>query len=523
MVKTWASAICLGLFLTPSLIAQSKATKLRGSVHDLATKVPVAGATVSASGDTAQRSEVTDDDGFFRLLIEGVAPGDLVRIRVEKPGFVVYDRQVVASEEIPISILLRRLAGGSPKAVPKPVEPIDPVVDRHVQEMKDPHPFTQLNALKVLAEHAPTNEEAMRAVIAAALDSDYRVRLAAVNDIQQLRPGLKEAVTNLLIGLEDQEPAVREASIRALRAFPRDKDATGALFRILGAPPSINLNAMYSLIAAAADDPRLSEAELYAASIGNADGVASLIRKAPLSQELISRLIVELGKSLDSPINFRSQGIIEVLLKGGDLGRKALHQFLSSADPFHQSRLALSWLEEDHGAKGEILPLVEVAGITTELGKAMQSDASETVFLPHGEFPNREDAACKRGVMLRASMGILVLDLEPRGTAWNHLASLLFQNVQVGCGAYAVIVPRWIKPPAAKPITPILANLLCPQSGGVSIQPSWVADTLAMIGDESTIALMQKINSQQEFVCDALQPKPRADLTARIRSRLAAN
>jgi hypothetical protein len=509
-------------------MAQSKATKLRGSVHDAATKAPVAGATVSASGDTAQQSEVTDDDGFFRLLIEGVAPGDLVRIRVEKPGYAVYDRQVVASEEIPLNILLHRVAAASPKAVPTPTEPLDPVVDRYVQEMKDPHPFTQLNALKVLAEHAPTNDEAMRTVIAAALDSDYRVRLAAVNDIQELRPGLKEAVTNLLIGLDDQEPTIRQASLRALRAFPHDKDATGALFRILGAPPSINLNAMYSLIAAGVEDPRLSEAELYAATIGNADGVAALIRKAPLSQDLIARLIVELGKSLDSPMNFRSQGIIEVLLKGGDQGPRALHQYLASADPFHQSRLALSWLEEDHGAKDEILPLVDVAGITAELGTAMQSDASETVFLPHGEFPHGEDAACNRGVMLRASMGILVLDLEPRDTAWNHLASLLFQNVQVGCGAYAVIVPRWIKPSAAKPITPFLAKLLDCQPGGVTIQDNWVADTLATIGDESTIALLQKIASQKQIICgnpdiDPLGPKHLADLTGRIRSRQAAN
>jgi HEAT repeat protein len=480
---------------------------------------------VSASGDTAQQSEVTDDDGFFRLLIEGVAPGDLVRIRVEKPGYAVYDRQVVASEEIPLDIPLHRLAAGSPKAVPKPT---DPVVDRYVQEMKDPHPFTRLNALKVLTEHAPTNDSAMRAVIAAALDGDYRVRLAAVNDIQQLQPNSKQAVTNLLIGLDDQEPLVRKASLVALRAFPHDKDATGALFRILGAPPSINLDAMYSLMAAGVSDRRLSEAEFYAATIGNADGITALIREAPLSQDLTARLIIELGKSLDSPDNFHSQGIIEVLLRGGEQGRKALHRYLSSADPFHQSRLVLSWLEVDHGAKDEILSLVGVAGITAELGKAMQSDVSETVFLPHGEFPYGEDAMCTQGVMLRASMGILVLDLEPRDAALNRLASRLTQWGPEACGRYAVIVPRWIKPSAAKPIIPFLANLLDCKPGGVYIQSDWVADTLAKIGDESTITLLQRIASQKKIICgnpdeDPLGPKHLDDLTARIRSRLAVN
>jgi hypothetical protein len=62
----------------------------------------------------------------------------------------------------------------------------------------------------------------------------------------------------------------------------------------------------------------------------------------------------------------------------------------------------------------------------------------------------------------------------------------------------------------------------------VTIQDNWVADTLAKIGDESTIALLQKIASQTQIICgtpdiDPLGPKHLDDLTARIRSRLAAD
>lgn len=459
MIKALSCAAWLALVLTSDLLAQSKVTKLRGAVHDAATREPVSRATVTASGDTARQSELTDDQGFFRVLIEGLAPGDLVRIRVAKVGYVVYDRQVVASEEIPLDIELRRLPAAPPHPAKASKAPTDPVVDHYIQQMKDPHPFTQLNALGVLAQNARTNNAAMSAVIAAALALDYRVKVAAINDIRSLKPKSKLAVTNLIIDLNDPEALVRKASIDALSAFPQDKDATDALFRLLGAPPKINLYAMYGLIAAGIDDPRLSEAEFYAATIGDRAAIAALIKKAPLPRETINRLMLALAKSLDRPHNYFSQGMIKALLQGGgDLGRQAMHQYLASADPFHQSRLALSWLEVDHEAKAEILQSIDVPKVSDELAKAMRSDAGEFTALLYFKAlkPNSDplteqssDALsieCENGVALRAAMGIVLLGLPRREQAWDILRNRT-AHYKFICTPYAETVIGWLNPP----------------------------------------------------------------------------
>jgi hypothetical protein len=467
MIQAMSCAVCLALFLTSGLFAQGKVTKLRGTVHDSATKEPVPRATVTASGDTARQSELTDDQGFFRILIEGIAPGDLVRIRVEKAAYEAYDLQVVASEEIPLDIELRplrRLPAAPPHAARESAAPTDPVVNHYIQQMKDPHPFTQLNALRVLAQNARTNNAAMSAVIAAALALDYRVKIAAINDIRSLKPRSKIAVTNLIIALNDQNSQVRKASIDALRAFPQDKDAasalfrqhkdaTDALFRLLGAPPKINLDAMDSLIAAGIENPRLFEAEFFETTIGNRNAIAALIKQAPLPQETINRLMFALAKSLEGRYNHLSQGMIEVLLQGGgDSGRQAMHQYLAGADPFHQSRLALSWLEIDHEAKAEILQSIDVPRVSDELLKAMGSNAGENTALLYfqGLKPNSDSDAlyieCENGVALRAAMGVVLLGLPRREQAWAILRSRA-AHYKFICTPYAEAVIGWLNPP----------------------------------------------------------------------------
>jgi HEAT repeat protein len=544
MIKTLVCSVCLWFLSGSGAAAQNKVTKLRGTVQDATTKNPVAGATVSASGDTAQQSEITDDRGFFRILIEGVSPGDLVRIRVEKVGYAVYDQQVVASEEIPLNIFLRRTAAATAPPARRAIEPAapaNPVDARFIQEMKDQNPMVRLNALKVLVDGAPTDSAAMVAVIAAALDVDYRVRVKAIAAIEQLRPVSKDAVTNLLVDLHDLEPLVQAQSIDALGSFPKDKDAQAALFRLLGSPPSINDRVMSSLIRSGVEDPRLSEAIIYAVQHGNKDAFNALSKKVPFSRELISRLLVELGKSLDSTRNFQAQEIIKVLLKGdGEPGRQALHQFLAAADSYRQSRLVLCWLEVEHDAKAELLEIVRVADITAELRKALASTQTETVFLPYGEFPFNKAADCSRGVMLRAAMGMLVLDLEPRKDAWDALAFGLntAPNAEWQCGIYSATVPGWLSPSRAKPIVPLLVkDLLCyPVNNRPTQQRSTrvganadlivsLKNALAKIGDEDTIVLIQQSAAEGMVICgnnandDPDGKKGLAELIGRIRSR----
>ena len=265
MIKTLPRSVCLWLLLGSCVSAQNKVIKLRGTVQDATTKNPVAGATVSASGDIAQQSEITDGKGFFRILIEGVNPGDLVHIRVEKAGYAAYDQQFAASEEIPLNILLRRSTSATPPPVRKMVEPAAPInalTARFIQELKDQHSMSRFNALDALVDSAPTDIAAMSAVIAAALDLDYRIKLKAIYAIGRLKPTSKDAVTNLLVDLHDIEPLVQAQSIDALGSFPKDKDAQAALFRLLGTPPSINERAMSSLIRSGVEDPRLSEGHI---------------------------------------------------------------------------------------------------------------------------------------------------------------------------------------------------------------------------------------------------------------------
>jgi len=647
------------LVLCYGLSAQIKTTRIRGTVEDANTRRPIAGATVSASGDTAQKDEITDDNGFFRLVIEGVAPGDLVRLRVIKSGYTVYDRQIVASEEIPITIDLHRPASAAtpppapprrpvvpsdpvtaPTPPPKPVVPRDPVTARYIEVMTtEKNPLVRLNALEVIVKSAAEDPAALTAVAAAVNDADYRVRQNAAYYLGSIRKATPEVITALRIAVNDLEPLVRRASMDALGRLSPNKDAVDALFRVMGAPPivdlyaalvlagtriddprvlaaliyeatarndksaaaalvkggnykdlipalftalgtqpNVNISAMHILQSLGIDDPRLMSALIYEATIKkdkdaitalghypnnkeaveallltlgtpiatndtamtvlcamgiddprlyevliakangyNAQTVGLLLKKAPLSQALIAQLVQHVATSLEEPQNFQTQIYINILLQaGGAPGREALHHLLVASDAQHQALLAIAWLEVDHKAKVEILPDIHLPGTQTYLVKMAQTAARGIVALP--EYDSSA-APCNEGPSLRAVLGLSMLDLAPR---WrNTLIEAVNASVD-SCSAYAAAAVAWFGTSILKAAS---ANLIHSARCKDNLAQKAASDTLALLGDEHTIAQLQAQNSL--YNCNGDDPMGSGyhlqdDLMARIRARLNA-
>jgi hypothetical protein len=102
------------LLLLGTAAAQKPVIQLRGTVTDQLTKQPVVGAQVVAIGDRSHQPEITDSRGYFRLTIQGVSRGDVVRIRVTKDGYIPYNEQLLASEEIPLNFNIKPQEGSRP-------------------------------------------------------------------------------------------------------------------------------------------------------------------------------------------------------------------------------------------------------------------------------------------------------------------------------------------------------------------------------------------------------------------------
>ena len=82
--------------------------ELIGTVRNGKTGKPIGRAAVSAPGDTAQQSETTDDNGRFKIHIQGIPIGEPIRIRVEKSGYKTSDIYYPLVEKFPIEISLAR-------------------------------------------------------------------------------------------------------------------------------------------------------------------------------------------------------------------------------------------------------------------------------------------------------------------------------------------------------------------------------------------------------------------------------
>lgn len=656
MLNAYQSASCLLLLLCPSLLAQNKTTRIRGTVEDANTKRPIGGATVSASGDTAQQIEVTDDNGFFRLVIEGIAPGDLVRIRVAKPGYMAYDRQIVTSEEIPITVDLRRPASAAtsapatskPETPHKPLVATDPLTARAIKMMTtEPNTFTRLNDLNIIVKSAPQDPAARDAVIAAIADADYRVREQAVADLGWINQPTREVITALQAALDDPEPRVRATSIGVLGKFSQNKEALAtlirlmgvpphvdaiatmalfrakiddprvlpalvyaatemydkdcaaalkqmrnskgamdALFTTLGTPPNINIGAMHILQSMDSDDPRVMAALVYEASVKkdedaiktlgqypqnkvavdalfttlgtpadvnetalttlsnmgiddprlseillsraktyNAPAVTLLVKKSPLSPQLIARIVEYVAASLDNAANWRSQIYINILLQaGGAPGRQALHNLLKNSDVKHQALLALAWLEVDHSAPQDILADLRLPDTQDYLHKMASTAAKGWVALPGYDS---SDIECNEGPSLRAVMGLSLLDLPPhKGPVKTLIANVNAPNA--ACAAYAAATVAWFGPAILKAASAELIQAVTCYDGfpGQSdLGEKAAADTLALIGNDKTIAQIKAYKDlnrsyQQQNLTSCRNFGAADDVIARIQTRL---
>jgi hypothetical protein len=94
--------IALPCFAFPSDVAY-----VSGVVTDSVSGSPIDGALVSAIGDQAQEPVVTGVRGTFTLdLREGIGPGSLITVRVQKKGYHTYEDQVGVAPKLSLTIQL---------------------------------------------------------------------------------------------------------------------------------------------------------------------------------------------------------------------------------------------------------------------------------------------------------------------------------------------------------------------------------------------------------------------------------
>lgn len=368
-LRLWPSlmAALLAANVGPPARAKEKDLAVRGLVRDAASRAPVAGATVTASGGQSRADETTDGRGFFRLLLPGLAPGDVFRLRVEKAGYAVYDMQVAASEQIDLEIPMVAQAPPPRPRSPEPrPDPQASVVSRLLAELSSPSENTRLAAVIGLGKRAETDKAARDGVVRALSDKSYAVKEAALRLIADEHLGSREAVTAVSALLDDASGGIPWRAAETLgRLGPAAKAAIPELVRALrNADP--NRNQLF------AGDTWAYLPELVAASV-------------------------------------------EALARLGPAGRKALAGIAMGLDREHVL-LAQRWIEVEHKAPPELLHVIAraqlIQRLASELGAA-GSDETSTVFTPH--FSTRWCPAVKA---LRAATAIVLLTTE-RGQKWR--------------------------------------------------------------------------------------------------------
>ena len=131
-MKTSGIPLVLALALLPGPVrAQARAAEQRqaitGVVVEDSTKVPIAGATVTAlgSGGGSPRSVQTDSTGKFRIALDS----GVYRLRVEQPGYLTVNSDTVSLDEDDVVTVELRLAR---QAIPLEPLVVTARVDRRI-------------------------------------------------------------------------------------------------------------------------------------------------------------------------------------------------------------------------------------------------------------------------------------------------------------------------------------------------------------------------------------------------------
>jgi HEAT repeat protein len=481
-------------FLTPQLKAATQ-VKLRGTVLDKASRKPIARATVTASGNQSKQDEVTDDKGFFRLVLEGSAPGSLVRIRAQKDGYTPYDEQMVVSEEKPIEILMTAAHAASH------ANDLSPVAARFIEQLKNPGWRVRANAIESLGRITPTTSGIAAAIAAGLLDVNVEVQLEAMYAIRRLKLTSKDAVTNLSVALSGSGDTQSERKLRALAALALGeigaaaRDAIPALQASLSDPRRSTKeegNAALSLVRLGVNDPKV-DASLVKYIEENEYVKAALLEMGPKAARFTPRLIDQLGSALQNTDQRTGVqvSIVRALEGIGPSGEAALSDLMPSLTALGQTRLAMAWVEVKSSAKPAILRAMRVDEVRAFLAKDLTSDKYDDLCVSGGcEYPGVPD-----GKSLRAAAGILLLGLEPRVHAWKvMLGALASDHPRESQVAYAAFVVGELDPGSARQAVPALVEMLgrCEQLALEELLPV-LTRAIGRIGDQTAVAPLESL------------------------------
>ena len=411
---------------------------LRGFVRDAKTRSPVSGAEVSVSGARSRSDQVTDDAGFFHLSLPGVGGGTVVRLRVEKEGYVVLDRNVSASEGLALDLaMVPSVTATAPDAAPS-------VMAAYLEQLQSPSPHLRAAAATAIGRRGSADKVAVRALGRAMLDPDVRVRLAAINAIRDGKLFAPALLPTLVTRFHDPDEETTLSALNCVGAFgARARSVVPDLLEVTSQScAGFCREAVHALVAIGEhEDPRLRRAFvdtlLYGGFARNPDLRAAAERHPDLLLSQLSYLSDVLAKETDLRTGADQRRAIEILAAPGAPGRKIL---LAQADQPHrrdslrQTTYLVAWILQDARARDEIERGRPLDILLSDLRAALTSP--DRTIDPYGQgdpYPFLlRTASDPITTHLLAAIALFGLGADPEGEpkAWRVLEDALREKLQ---------------------------------------------------------------------------------------------